>query len=434
MLECVGHDGARLDAFTITSLPVTCDSVKRMGRRGLGIGERGEVDIAPQKRDADGKWKRATHPRSAERWRARCYYRGADGVKGELSRFGTTRREAEAALEAAFAEKASAHVEMTAGMPLVEAGRLWLAQIARPDARLSERTVTDYGRTFARYVEKDGSSLLGLTLGEANDPQRLRRFLQSVADRHGTGAARATRSVLMGVLTLALENGVIATNALRQVRHVQAQETLPARRKCADPRDTTRALTRAERDAVIDYADALASEEKQAPQTRRKRRATADLLAFMAGTGVRIAEARALRWDDVKMDKATADVRGTKSKSAERRLTLPAWLVERLRLRAEETGATGYVFASPHHVETVGDRPWDQSNCAKAVASVLEGAGFGWATPHTLRRTVATLLHEAGVPLATIADQLGHADASMTARVYLGRDPFGERPSVAQHL
>ena len=40
---------------------------------------------------------------------------------------------------------------------------------------------------------------------------------------------------------------------------------------------------------------------------------------------------------------------------------------------------------------------------------------------HTFRRTVATLLDEAGLPIALAANQLGHADPAMTARVYLGR-------------
>jgi integrase len=57
-----------------------------------------------------------------------------------------------------------------------------------------------------------------------------------------------------------------------------------------------------------------------------------------------------------------------------------------------------------------------------------------WATPHTFRRTVATLLHEAGVPISRIADQLGHADSAMTASVSLGRDFLGDKTTVAEHL
>jgi integrase len=406
-----------------------------MGRQALAVGTHGEIDVTRQKRDADGRWKALpTKKGTAERWRARCYYRGNDGVMGELSRVARTRAEAEAALRAALDERLSTgHVEMTAGMRFVDAGHLWLGQIARKDSRLSERTVTDYSRTFGRYVDVKGSKLRGLTLAQANNTQRLRTFLQAVADGHGTGAAKMTRSVLMGVLNLALDNGTIPSNALRQVRPVEAQTAKPSRRKSGTSPDHDRALTREQRDALVSYAYSLAdASQPMAPQTLRKRRATADLLAFMAGTGVRIEEARAVRWEQVNLDKGTADVHGTKSKTSRRRLTLPPWLCERLRERAALVRSEGYLFASPHLLD--GSRKWDQSNSAKALAAVLDGAGYGWAVPHTLRRTVATLLHEAGVPLAQIADQLGHADPSMTARTYLGRDPFGDREAVAQHL
>jgi integrase len=303
-----------------------------------------------------------------------------------------------------------------------------LAQIERTDSGLSARTVLDYGRSFARYIDTEASSVRGLTLAQANDPQRLRAFLQAVADRHGTGAAKISRSVLAGIIGLAIDNGTLTTNALRQLRPVKAQTV-----KAAKERDTSRAFTREERDAIIAYADKQASSETVNPRTRRKRETIADLIAFMAGTGFRINEARSLRWEHVDLDAGTVDVYGTKSKAAERRLTLPPWLTERMKARGERVGTTGLVFASPHHLDEP-ERVWDQSNSANAIARLLQGAGMPWATPHTFRRTVATLLHEAGVPIARIADQLGHADPAMTASVYLGRDFLGDKTTVAEHL
>lgn len=412
-----------------------------MGARPLAVGERGRVEVTGQRRDDSGKWKRVQGRQRAERFRARCYYRDNGGTMRELCRFAATRHEAEAALEQAFEATRAGTVDMTSRMRLVDAGRLWLDYIALPAARLSERTVTDYTRTFRRYIDGVGSGVRGLTLAEANDPQRLRRFLQSVADDHGTGAAKITRSVLTGILQLAVDNGVLPSNALRQVRAVAATKARQLGRNGV-ARDTERAFTRAERDAIVAHADELAAAPELLPQTRRKRETTADLIAFLAGTGVRITEARRLEWADVDLVKRRAVVRGTKSGASNRALTLPVWLTERLRERQARTGATGYVFAAPHFAGTTEDgRPvraglveWDQSNCARAVAAVLDSAGFGWATPHTFRRTVATLAHEGGAPLIDIADQLGHANPSMTARVYLGRDPYGERASVATHL
>ena len=152
------------------------------------------------------------------------------------------------------------------------------------------------------------------------------------------------------------------------------------------------------------------------------------MIAFGAGTGVRVAEARALRWEHVSLADGTVDIHGTKSKGSRRRLNLPAWLQDRLRARHD----VGYVFPSPSGTDP--ERKWQQSNNAGALAEVFRGAGLDWATMHSLRRSVATWLHEANVPIVKIADQLGHAYPGMTASVYLGRDFEGDKSSLAELL
>jgi hypothetical protein len=78
------------------------------------------------------------------------------------------------------------------------------------------------------------------------------------------------------------------------------------------------------------------------------------------------------------------------------------------------------VFSSPHHLNEP-ERRWDSSNSAKAVARVISTSGFGWATPHTLRRTVATLLDQAGVPIArmpvNVVVAIATPEASSTVNV-----------------
>jgi integrase len=392
--------------------------------------------VTPQRKDETGKWKRAPKAQQAHRWRARCYYRGQDGVLRQFSRFGRTKDEAARKIDKAFESAVPAAIEMTDSMRFVAAGRMWLDHIAMPAAGLSERTISDYTKTFRRHIDCEGSLLRGLSLAEANNPQRLRTFLQSVADTRGTSAAHVTRSVLTGIMRLAIDNGVVNTNALRQIGNVKARAIKPTRRKSGVPRDTRRAFTRVERDAVVERAYQIASASAVDPRTARKAQATADLIAFLAGTGVRISEARSLRWDDVDLASGRVEVRGTKSRTSHRNVTLPHHLLIRIRDRSKAVGTDGLVFASPAHVGTLtaGQIEWDQSNCAKEIAKVLQAAGHAWATPHSFRRTVATIANAAGAPLVDIADQLGHADPSMTARVYLGRDPFGSRPSISNYL
>ncbi len=123
------------------------------------------------------------------------------------------------------------------------------------------------------------------------------------------------------------------------------------------------------------------------------------------------------------------------SSSAERATNryFPDWLQTRLDARASRVDADGLIFAAPALLGNSEQR-WDQSNSNHAVREVLDAAGFGWAVPHTFRRTVADLLHEANVPIVRIADQLGHSDPAMTARVYLGRDFEGDKSDLAIHL
>lgn len=401
-----------------------------MVRSALDLGEHGEIETTPQVRDGR-LWVTAPNPRRAERHRARAYYRGWDGVRREVSAVAKTKLGAIRACEIALAKRLrqpdAGSQTISSTTPFISAGRVWLAQAARADSGLAPRSITDYTSSFERHLDADGSSLRGLTLDQANDPQRLRIFLQTLADRRGTGAAKMARSVISNILNFAVDSGVLASNAMRQVRSVKSQTPR------ADKRDRTRAFTRAERDQVLAYADEFARRPDLNPRSVRRRETAADLVGFLAGTGARIDEARSMRWRDYDAEAGTCRIRGTKSRSSDRVVNAPVWLRERLDRRAARSGRQGLMFAAPALRDDAEQR-WDQGNSNAAVREVLDGAGFTWAVPHTFRRTVATLLHEAGVPIVRIADQLGHSDPGMTARVYLGRDFEGDKADLAEHL
>src|SRR4051794_41789727 len=127
----------------------------------------------------------------------------------------------------------------------LDGGRLVLAPADRPSRLPTQpahdrRLHLDLGN-LRRYNDVLAS---GLTLHQANDPQRLRVFLQRVAEAHGSGSAKKTKSVLNGVLAHAVDSGVLASNAMRQVRAVTA--TQPRRAQ----RGHTRALAPPGRDRV----------------------------------------------------------------------------------------------------------------------------------------------------------------------------------------
>lgn len=74
------------------------------------------------------------------------------------------------------------------------------------------------------------------------------------------------------------------------------------------------------------------------------------------------------------------------------------------------------VFCSP---TTLGLR--DRSNTAADLREAFDAAGYPWVTSHSYRRTVATLMDEAGLSARQAADQLGHARVSMVQDGYFGR-------------
>jgi len=152
-------------------------------------------------------------------------------------------------------------------------------------------------------------------------------------------------------------------------------------------------------------------------------------------TGLRIGEACGLAWDAVDLAAGTVAVRATavrvggqglvvkqtKTDAGARTLLLPDWCSTMLRERAarvasDEQDRIGRpVFPAP-----LGG--WrDPSNTQADLRDALTAAGFDWVTSHVFRKSVATLMDQAGLSSRAAADQLGHANTSMTTDVYFGR-------------
>lgn len=392
-----------------------------MARPRTALGSWGTITTVAQVQDG-GRWSKAPAGAKPTRWRARTRVRDLDGRVREVERFAPTKGRAEAALKAALSERTAPRDSATlrAEMTFADAGTVWLRQIDRAEAGLAAGTVTQYRGAWDRYVV--GSPLASMALREANRVPSVRTFLENVADAHGSGSAKTARTVVSLVLGMAVHDGLFDVNAARQVRTPKASAPLAVAPKAShrmkalaaagiDPtaaaRDTSRALTPDERERLLTLA---------ATDEAARHADVADLARFMAGTGVRISEALGQAWADVDLSAGTVFVRGTKTDASRRTLTLPPWLADLLRSRRKAMPLAVLVFPSPR---TGGLR--DRRNAARHLRSLLDAAGLPWATPHSLRRTVASLIDEAGLPIALAANQLGHADPAMTARVYLGR-------------
>ncbi|MGY1686883.1 tyrosine-type recombinase/integrase [Geodermatophilus sp. SYSU D00867] len=351
----------------------------------------------------------------ADRWRARARVRDLDGIVRFVERWGSTKAGAEQLLLTALRQRVTpppADAVIKPTTKIKDAAEIWLAEVEAAGHH-STNTRKVYASSLSKHLI--GGSLAHLTLREVKVVS-IGRWLRGIGETSGPQAMKTARSVLSGILHLAVRHEAIAHNPVRDVGPVR----VPAKQT---KRDLQRAFTREERDALLAFADA---------DPTAHRRDLGDLLAFMAGTGARVGEACGVRWSDLDLDAGTVKLGSLpvrvpgqglvlqeegKTKGSTRTLALPPWLAARLLARK--------VNAIPNEWDVVLCSPIgklrDTSNTTKHVRALLDAAGFEWATGHTFRKTAATWLDEDGVTGRQVANQLGHAKPSMTMDRYMSR-------------
>jgi integrase len=158
------------------------------------------------------------------------------------------------------------------------------------------------------------------------------------------------------------------------------------------------------------------------------------LLTFLLLIGARIGEALALRWED--LDGATVTIRRTvqhlkrqwvttpaKTHASERRVALSASAVAALKMERSRQAArhlavgarweeAGLVFSDDR------GRTLHRHVVARRLRQVCKRLGLDPIKLHDLRHLSASLLLAEGVPLPNVSRRLGHANRSITARIY----------------
>ena len=77
--------------------------------------------------------------------------------------------------------------------------------------------------------------------------------------------------------------------------------------------------------------------------------------------------------------------------------------------------------AHPYLPSAIPETTARSSNTQADLPDIVVQAGFGWVTSHVYRKTVATLMDDAGLSARRAADQRGHSKISMTQDFYFGR-------------
>ncbi|MGI8800475.1 MAG: tyrosine-type recombinase/integrase [Pseudonocardia sp.] len=352
-------------------------------------------------------------------YRAVTRFRDHDGATRKVERVGPTAAAATNRLREDLRDRTrqGPSTDLYGGSRFSAAAERWISTIDELVAQgvRSPNTAQLYRLTLTTHVLP---AIGELRLGEATVP-RLDLFIQTLHQRRGAATARLARSVISGVLGLAVRHGAMPSNPVRDVGRISGE-----------PKRQPRALTSDERH---DWIERLTKDEDAV------RKDMPDLCEWMLGTGVRIGEALAVSWEEVDLVAGTVAIdytlirikgvglirKRTKSRAGERTLQLPAFTHSMLRRRKLATGGQGPVFP-----DSAGG--WrDPSNTSRDLRNARGSEEFAWVTSHVFRKTAATELDQAGLSARTIADQLGHSKVSMTQDRYLGRHAVSREAAKA---
>jgi integrase len=244
---------------------------------------------------------------------------------------------------------------------------------------LGTRRVKDLTKADINKALKD------IMAGKTRVSVKTKKLRGKAIVRGGAGTATRTVGLLGGILTYAVEAGIITSNPAHGLRK---------------PKDNVRQrrLSEAEYRTLGEMLRKAAEEEKYAM--------TVDIIRQIALTGCRRSEMIGLKWTEADTEASCLRLEDSKEGESIRPIGLP--VVEYLEQR--HTGDVGtYVFPGRGEDNAFGSFPnhWEQLFKDSALSDV---------TPHVLRHSFASIANDLGFTEVTIAALVGHAKGSVTSK------------------
>ena len=361
--------------------------------------------------------------------RARVRFRDDDGRMRRVQATGPTRKTAEHNLKAILSERpshAAAFGELTPDSPFTRLVEVWLEDLDL-EGKVAPTTRALYERNMRQLVVPvfEHFTLREITVS------RVDRFLKAQAQK-SYSMAKQSKTVLSLAFGLAVRYEAIHRNPVR--------ETVRLRKPPSSSMALTVEQVEAIRWAVRSWRR---GQGLSGPKPDGQLEA---IIEVMLGTSARIGEVLAIRKCDVDMTCSPPKVRlcGTiisprgkptyrqdhgKSSKSRRSVSVPSYTAEAVRQRLvviADEDPDHLLFFSRNHT------PLTTNNVRRRLRAILEQAGIIGVTPHSFRRTVATVLDRAaGAELA--AEMLGHTSSEITKQHYIEPDE-NVNPLTAQIL
>ncbi|ODR01605.1 integrase [Mycobacterium sherrisii] len=375
----------------------------------------------PRERLLPGEHGQITCRTSGGTFFASVYVRDADGKRRRVERSSAKSAEdARRLLQRELSKRLTpfANQAVSGRTTLAELFELWITAKAVEDGVL-QQSLDSYRATWRVH----GAVQLGALRVSEMPTSRANAYLQSMKS---VSQARRLRMILSGMFALAVRFDALAVNPIREAK------TALAVRKPA------RAATPAEFMEIRAAVKAYAARDDWWRSGPHPGRLLPAFIELLAATGARPNEVLALRWEDVDLsaDPPTATITGTlidhgrvagmplhrqdarKGGAPPHTVVLPRFGVDALlSLAAGSDVPGGPVFAN-----RVGG--WvSLANMRRSLRAALP-EHLSWVTPHSFRRTVATVVRDAlGAEVAQ--QQLSHAKLATTEAHYLQRRTQG---------
>lgn len=352
------------------------------------------------------------------RVRARTRFRDDDGHVRRVSATGTSNKDAERNLKKVLAQRAS-HVatgEITGDSSFAKLVEVWLEDLDLEN-KIAPSTRALYERNMRQLVMPAFGSYI---LREIT-VRKVDQFIKTLATTKSYSTAKQARTVLSLAFGLAVRYDAIAKNPVRDTTRLRK------------PPSQAMALTATQVDAIrVAVRGWRRGPGVPGPPPDGQ---LEQIIEAMLGTSARIGEVLAIRKRDVDVTGSPATVRlcGTivspagkptrrqphpKTAKSSRTVSVPSFTAEVLRERLVTIASED----QDHLIfYTRNGTPLTTNNVRRRLRSVMAEAGIEGVTPHSFRRTVATMLDRAGgADLA--AEMLGHTSSEITKAHYIEPD------------
>lgn len=240
--------------------------------------------------------------------------------------------------------------------------------------RVKDLTITDINKV-----------LKVIMAGKTQVSIKTKKLRGKAVVRGGAGTATRTVGLLGGILTYAVEAGVIESNPAHGIRK---------------PKDNVRKrrLSEPEYRILVQMLRDAAKSDKYAM--------TVDIIRQIALTGCRRSEMIRLKWTEADTEASCLRLEDSKEGESVRPIGLP--VVEYLERRRTDSVGT-YVFPGQGEENAFG-------SFANRFEQLFGDSPISDVTPHVLRHSFASIANDLGFTEVTIAALVGHAKGSVTSK------------------